>query len=238
MKAAFLAAGYRSREERAREELGSLERALLEQAAELLPGCALGVWHFSSGGEIEEELAALRDMGCGRVFLQPTLLFDGAGMDRLRGAAGAFAPLAVLGRPLLTEDGDLEALIGALGPSKSCPALLLAHGGERAAALLQRLSALLEERGYPAFAAALKGKPGWEETLDWAKRRCGSGEIALIPLLLTAGVHFRRDAAREWRERLEAAGFAVRLREDGLAGLAGIRELYRERVRELITPVS
>ena len=233
VKAAFLAAGYQSREERAREELESLERELLGQAAELLPGCELGVWHLSPGSGAEE-IAALRDKGCGRVFIQPTLLFDGAGMERLRAVAREFGPLVVLGRPLLAGEKELEGLIASLGLSRGCPALLLAHGGEGAMALLQRLSALLREGGYPAFVGALKGTPGWAEALDWAKQHGVGREMELIPLLLTAGVHFRRDVEREWGEKLEAVGVAVRIRKEGLAGLEGIREMYRERVRELV----
>ena len=45
---------------------------------------------------------------------------------------------------------------------------------------------------------------------------------------------FRRDVEREWGEKLEAAGVAVRIRKGGSAGLEGIREMYRERVRELV----
>lgn len=226
MKPVFFTAAYQSRDPQAAWELKGLENFLCLQAREMRD-CETGTIDLSAPGW-ESKIECLLQAGR-LVWIQPVLLFDGLGQKKLE----AFSR-AVVGRPLVEGEEDFAPLVSALGLSAGQKTLLLAHGGETAAPVLRKLSAWLENRGEPVFAAALKGKPGWEETLDWAKRRCGSGEIELIPLLLTAGVHFRRDAAREWRERLEAAGFAVRLRGDGLAGLAGIRELYRERVRELM----
>lgn len=225
MKPVFLTAAYHSRAPQAAGEMESLEQALWRRAGELRD-CETGSIDLSAPGW-EGTVNGLLRAGR-RVWVQPVLLWDGEGLRKLEALSGA-----AVGRPLLTGEEDFAPLLAALGLPTGQKALLLAHGGETAAPLLRKLSGWLAGRGEPVFAAALKGEPGWEEAAAWLEGQGTPGEVLLVPLLLTAGVHLRRDMDI-WQERLEEMGIRVSLRREGLAGLEKVREMYRGRVEELL----
>jgi sirohydrochlorin cobaltochelatase len=64
----------------------------------------------------------------------------------------------------------------------------------------------------------------------------GTQLVRLVPLLLTAGSHVRKDLlgdeATSWASRLRSAGFAVDCVDEGLAEIGAIRQLFIAHVRE------
>lgn len=183
-----------------------------------------------------QALEALAGGGFTRVWVQPTLLLPGWEYDRLCTQVEEGALPATVGKPLLWDEADLEALAAAL--EEAYPArrdrvlLLMGHGTDHAAhRVYDRLSAILARRGmmlctiqgrldFDAAARALLAQP--------------CRRVHLAPLLLTAGEHTKNDMAIHLRSKLEALGFQVTCSHTGLGELATVQELYARKLRRLV----
>lgn len=191
---------------------------------------------------LDEALEALAAQGVGRVIVQPTHLLYGYAYGSLKAGAealsGRFASLAV-GRPLLADGGDIRRF--ALGLARDHPpedgavTVFMGHGtGQGAHAVYPAVQDALDGLGRDdLLVGVLEGRPD----LDGVLRRLEPGgprSIGLLPLMLAAGVHARRDMAGEWKVRLERAGHAVTCSFTGLGQRAWVREMYRERLEELL----
>lgn len=165
-----------------------------------------------------EALARLAAEGCSSVLLQPTHLLPGGEFGRLEEAARRFAPRfspLLMGRPLLSCEKDAAALARALA-EETLPrvppgeaAVFVGHQtGTEGRGLIERLDAALEAASpRPLFAVTL---PDAEEAAARLKER-GIRRAVLLPLMLAAGVHARRDLAGEGED-----SFASRIRREGL----------------------
>ncbi len=140
-----------------------------------------------------------------------------------------------VGQPLLT--GDLtdaaEALRAQLPPLKEDEAVVfLGHGSPHRpnpayAALQARLAetddkvvvGVLEETDHPNFAEVLSHL-----------QVLGAKTVILMPLLLTAGRHVRKDLAA-WQARFEAEGYTVVPYMHGLGENRRVRQVYLARIR-------
>ena len=162
--------------------------------------------------------------------------------DRLKAGtealSGRFASLA-LGRPLLADGSDIRRF--ALGLSRDHPAkggavtVFMGHGtGQSARAAYPAVQDAWEELGRDdLLVGVMEGRPDLDDIL----RRLEPGgprKIELLPLMLAAGTHARRDMADGWNIRLERAGHAVTCSFTGLGQRAWVREMYRERLEELL----
>lgn len=190
---------------------------------------------------LDEALEALAAQGVRRVIVQPTHLLYGCAYDSLKAGAealsGRFASLAV-GRPLLADGGSVRRF--ALGLARDCPAkdgavtVFMGHGtGHEARAVYPAVQDAWDGLGRDdLLVGVMEGCPD----LDGVLRRLEPGgprNIGLLPLMLAAGVHARRDMAGDWKIRLERAGHAVTCSFTGLGQRAWVREMYRERLEEL-----
>ena len=204
-------------------------RRILKDRGEAVPG-------------VDEALEDLAARGVRRVIVQPTHLLCGYACDSLKAGAealsGRFASLAV-GRPLLADGGDIRRL--ALGLARDHPAdsgavtLFMGHGtGHEARAVYPAVQDVWEGLGREdLLVGVMEGRPD----LDGVLRRLEPGgprKIHLLPLMLAAGVHARRDMAGDWKVRLERAGHTVTCSFAGLGRRAWVREMYRERLEELL----
>ena len=191
---------------------------------------------------LDEALEALAAQGVERVAVQPALLLYGYEYDRLKAGAealsGRFASLTV-GRPLLADGGSIRRL--ALGLSQDHPAkdgavtLFMGHGtGQGAHAVYPAVQDAWDGAGRDdLLVGVMEGRPDLDDIL----RRLEPGgprNIELLPLMLAAGIHARRDMAGDWRTRLERAGHTVTCSFTGLGRRAWVREMYRERLEELL----
>lgn len=248
MKQALVMASYGTAVPEARGGIEAVERALEEAAAGYI-----AVRAFTSPavrrvlaarGErvpgLAEALERLRGEGVDRVAVQPTLLLYGCGYDRLKAAAegfsGRFAQVAV-GKPLLADGRDVlrfaENLAGTHPRREGEAVVYMGHGtGHIANAVYPALQNALDLAGRSDIRiGTVKGRPGLEDVLRLLPEPRG---ITLLPLLLTAGNHARNDMAVDWKNRLEQAGHSVRCGFTGLGELAWVREMYRERLLEML----
>lgn len=202
-------------------------RRILAARGERVPGLA-------------EALERLCGEGVDRVVVQPTLLLDGCGYGRLKTEteefSGRFAQVAV-GRPLLADGCDVlrfaEGLAGTHPRRDGEAVVYMGHGTEGGTnGVYTALQDALDLVGRNDIRiGTVKGRPGLEDMLGLLPE---SRKITLLPLLLTAGNHARNDMAVDWKNRLEQAGHSVRCGFTGLGELAWVREMYRERLAEML----
>lgn len=189
-----------------------------------------------------ERLAA---EGVGRVVVQPTLLLYGYEYDKLKSEAEALADRFIsltVGCPLLSDSGSLRRF--ALHLSRDHPAekgavtVFVGHGTEHfAGAAWPALQTALRLLGRTdLYVGAMGGWPGLEDILRQLEPG-GPRRVYLLPLMLAAGHHVRRDMAGEWKPRLEAEGYDVACSFTGLGRRKWVQEMYREHLAETIKTV-
>ena len=195
---------------------------------------------------LTEALEQLSHSGIRCAAVQPTHLLYGIEYDKLKAEAEAFAgkygALAV-GRPLLADAAALQAfasrLCGDYPPEDGGAVVFMGHGTEHFANAV-----------YPALQTALRleGREdllvgtveGWPALEDAVRQLAAGGpkRVRLVPLMLVAGDHARNDMDGEWKPRLEEAGHAVLCEFTGLGERPWVREMYAERVRELLERIE
>lgn len=206
-------------------------RRVLAERGESVPGPA-------------EALEQLRRGGARRVVVQPAHLLCGGEYGKWKAEvlamAGGFESLTI-GRPLLADNGDILSFAARL--SRNHPAIegeavvFMGHGTEHVAGM-----------AYPALQTALRltgrndiyigvmnGWPGLTDVLRQLEAD-GPRRVRLLPLLLTSGTHVGRELAGEWRERLEQSGYVVQCSFTGLSELPWVREMYREKLLDILPP--
>lgn len=248
MKQALVLTSFGTSVPEARGSIEMVEKALAEAAG----GCT-AVRAFTSPtirrilagrGEkvlsLTEALEQLRGEGVGRVVVQPTHLLYGYEYDKLKAEAEAFSDrfeAVTVGKPLLANSSDILRFAGKLSqehPRREGAAVVyMGHGTEHFAnAVYPALQTAFELMGRSDIRiGTVEGWPGLEEVLPQLRTDC---EVKLLPLMLAAGDHARNDMAVEWKEALERAGHLVRCEFIGLGELAWVREMYQERLVEVL----
>lgn len=234
----------------AREDIRQVEQALAAQRAgddffRAFTSPTIRRRWAERGEQIDglpEMLERLAGLGYTRVLVQPTHLLYGEEYDRIREDTAAWTgrfELLALGKPLIAGQADLSAL-------SECTArlagagetlILLGHGTAHFANMAYpALQTTLRLAGSDALVGTVEGWPGFPEVLAQLKA-CGHNRVLLAPLMLTAGDHALRDmaggGADSWKSRLEAEGYSVRCRMEGLGRLPEIQSLYRRHLKEL-----
>lgn len=191
-----------------------------------------------------EALEHLRRGGARKIAVQPTHLLCGNEYSKLKteilAMADSFEPL-IAGRPLLADSMDIRTFASRL--SKNYPAIsgeiavFMGHGTENFAgtAYPALQTALRLEGRSDIYTGVMNGWPGLDDILRQLETN-RPRRIRLLPLLLTAGKHVRRDLAGEWKERLEQAGHTVQCSFTGLSELPWVQEMYREKLLDILPP--
>lgn len=176
--------------------------------------------------------------GCDELLVQPCLTAPGEAYEALLEELRPFP--ARVGAPLLSTPEDYRETAAALAeilPKTEAGkgTILVGHGGgagaERA---LQGLEESFRALGREDVAiGSLKRGP---EELFARLEGERIGEILLLPLLMTAGEHARRDlfgaGEGSWRSRLERRGYRTVCMEKGLGEYPGIGALLIRHARE------
>lgn len=143
-----------------------------------------------------------------------------------------------LAAPLLTDDEDYEAVMGAVTEETACwrdgrtAVCLMGHGTEAASnAVYERLQGKLWEAGYEDYyIGTVESGPSLSGMIEGIKNRRRYERVVLLPLLVAAGNHASRDMAGDqegsWKQVLESAGFSVTCVMQGLGQLPKIQEIY------------
>ena len=188
------------------------------------------------GIEVDNEadaLAKLRGEGFGDIAVASTHVIPGQEYDRLLAAA---EPLKV-SEPLLASDDDLRwmaDLLDGIADKEGRTLLVMGHGTEhRANAAYARLRGMLSDR---VKLACVEGELSLDGIMDDLEAVPGK-RLTLMPLMLVAGDHAKNDLAGDddsWKTRLEAAGFDIGLRLQGLGALPEVQQRIVQKVRAII----
>lgn len=209
--------------------------------------------HVGAGPAGLDVAAALEELwaaGARDVTVASMHLIDGASYEGVRRAVRTKARLfdAVrLMSPLLSSASDAAALARAIDsryPRREREAVVLVgHGSDGAGQLAYlALGYELHARGRSdASIGVLRGDPSCSAVA--AKlATAGVEAVTLVPLMVAAGRHARRDvlgtACGSWASRLKAAGFTVRAAVDGLGAWPEVRALACEHLRRSVQVVA
>lgn len=189
---------------------------------------------------LPEALEQLHAGGAERVIVQPTHLLYGYEYDKLKAEAvefsGRFESLTV-GKPLLADCCDIlrfaEKIARDHPPREGEAVVYMGHGtGHFANAVYPALQTALDLAGRRDIRiGTVEGWPGLPEVLKTLQT---PGRVLLLPLMLVAGDHARKDMAVDWKHTLEQAGHTVRCEFTGLGELAWVQEMYRDRLSDIL----
>lgn len=197
----------------------------------------------------EEALEDLRDRGYEEVIIQPLHIIPGEEFDYIKGIVehhkDDFKTIR-LGRPIffyqgmngLPEDYTLfiESIKEVLENEESV--ILFGHGTEHPSnAVYGMLQTVLIDEGYEdIFVATVEGYPTMENAIKKLKDR-GIKKTKLVPLLLVAGDHVKKDMVADddsLKSKLEREGIEVKLYMHGLGEIDKFQQLYINRVKDSI----
>lgn len=200
--------------------------------------------------ELFDRLAAA---GFVRVLVQPSHLTPGEEFDHkvlaaAKAAAALFPAGLEVGQPVFAEPADYERVLDAILPALSLAPgeelVLFGHGSpHRHNPVYERLQQVADARQLPVHIGVLEPDDTPNLTMVMARlRQRGSRQLLLAPLLLSGGSHVTRDMAgshpESWQSQLLAAGFAVRTDLRGLGEHPAFRELYVQKVRQMLETVN
>ncbi len=183
---------------------------------------------------MEEAMARIAGAGFEQVIVQPTLMIPGEEYDKLCSAVKACAGNmeVFIGAPLLVDDSDLDAIIQVLQQAypvdQDTILLLMGHGTEHTANdLYIRLAQKMHK--LPMRLCTVEGTPSFEDALE-TLAELPQKKIQLAPMLFVAGDHAKNDMAGDdpdsLRSLLEAKGYTVSCKIQGLGELPSIRNMY------------
>ena len=201
---------------------------------------------------LEEAVSRMRDDGVQDVLVQPTHIISGAENDRmlqvLQEHEGEFRRITV-GRPLLDTPEDRRELAEILTETILPQAeagdpdrlILMGHGSakkpevNRIYPLMQQ--AFRENGREDVLVGTVEGTPQFADVLEQLGQPQDSAQrIFLAPMMIVAGDHARNDMAGEdpdsWKSMLEAKGFKVIPRLQGLGEYPGVREMICRHAKE------
>ena len=195
---------------------------------------------------LEEALRRAADNGVKRLIVQPTHIMDGFEYTALADKVAEYSRFfeaAAVGKPLLSSEGDFQAVVQALieeteeyddGETAFC---FMGHGTEAQAnqvyRKLQEMFLAAGQENY--FIGTVEAEPALEEVLAQVKK--GSYKRAVLqPLMIVAGDHANNDMAGEeegyWKQAFEEAGYEVSCILRGLGELEKIRQLFVKHAKE------
>lgn len=195
--------------------------------------------------DVEKALDGAAEDGITELIVQPTHLLAGHDYLELRKMVKmnrAKFSRAAVGRPLLSSDGDLDAVIKAvtdrtagLGGNETA-ICLMGHGTEADGNnVYTRMQGRMERGGYGSYyIGAMESGPSLEEVLQMLEGR-EYKKVVLLPLMVSAGHHARKEMAGDgrnsWKSVLESRGYEVRCVMEGLGQIPAIRDIYAAHAR-------
>ena len=243
--------------------IGAIERALAEDFPDctvrraFTSGVILRIVRRKEGlaiDSLDEALERAAADGAGELIIQPTHLMYGYEYEKLCGAVELFreqsGKKAVIGKPLLGDEADLEAVARAVAgaargestvdlPPKTA-FVFMGHGTDHPANVvyLQLQETMLRMGFRNCFVGTVEGFPEETEvhTVLRKVREAGYTDVVLRPLMVVAGDHALNDMAGDapdsWKNLFgEVFGRDhVHCQMAGLGELPEIRKLYSSHV--------
>lgn len=194
---------------------------------------------------IKEAMEQMAADGVETVLVQPTHIINGIENDRMRDQlmeyTDRFRRIRV-GKPLLSGADDYKKAIHAVMEEVELAEdetfILMGHGTDHHAnsayPTLEYTAHLLGYR--QVLVGTVEGFPELKNVM--AKLEIsGTRKVVLMPFLLVAGNHVKKDMAGEkdsWKSKLEEEGYEVRVIRKGLGELEGIRKIFVEHIEEIL----
>ena len=254
MKTALLCVSFGTSVPAARKSITAVEKALRTEMpeADFYRGFTSKTIRriVSEKGEtvwsMDEALEHLTDGRYDRAVIQPTHFLYGLEYENLKASveeAKKRFPALLLGAPLLSGTGDLQALARVLSqefPQKENSALvLMGHGTPHFSNVVYpAMQAMFHMMGRKdVYVGTVEGWPEIEEICK--ELQIGAyTHVRTAPLMLVAGDHALNDMAGEepdsWKSILTREGYKVKCIMQGMGVLPGVQELYRQHLRELL----
>lgn len=195
---------------------------------------------------MDEALEQLTNGSYDRVVIQPTHFLYGLEYESLKASveeAKKSFPALSLGVPLLSGTRDLQALARVLSeefPEKEDSALVfMGHGTPHFSNVVYpAMQAVFHMMGRKdVYVGTVEGWPDVEEICRQLQAE-NYTHIRIAPLMLVAGDHALNDMAGDeedsWKSILAQEGYKVDCIMQGLGVLAGVQEMYRQHLRELL----
>ena len=201
---------------------------------------------------LEEALRRAADNGVKRLIVQPTHMMDGFEYTALADKVAEYSRFfeaAAVGKPLLSSEGDFQAVVQALieeteeyddGETAFC---FMGHGTEaQANQVYRKLQEMFLAAGHENyFIGTVEAEPALEEVLAQVKK--GSYKRAVLqPLMIVAGDHANNDMAGDeegsWKRAFEEAGYEVSCILKGLGELEKIRRIFVRHAKEAESSLS
>lgn len=150
-----------------------------------------------------------------------------------------------IGLPLLTSVRDYEEVADAVGSlipkSENKAAVFVGHGTDHPAWTSYPVfeNFLRNKYGLRIFTGVLEGYPDMDETIAKVKKQ-GFRKARIIPLMLVAGMHFKRDLTKRddsWQKTFEKNGIKVDVVNRGLGELDKINNIFVRHISEAIDAI-
>ncbi len=191
--------------------------------------------------------------GIKKLIVQPTHLMNGLEYNDLAAELEEYKSdfeQIVLGDPLLTSDADYEAVIKAITEETASyddgetAVVYMGHGTE---AESNQIYASMQEKLTAAgfdnyYVGTVEAEPTLEDVAAALKEAGTYKKVVLQPLMVVAGDHANNDMAGDeedtWKTVLEAEGYEVECRLQGLGELEGIQKIYVDHVKAAVAQMN
>ena len=194
---------------------------------------------------VEEALERMLADGIADLVVQPTHMLPGEEFGKVTRALEAYAPRFErlrLGKPLLTDSSDVQAVAAVLEDTFSDVGddemlALMGHGSADAKPnFYLLLTEAFRKDGKPNFCVGtVEEDPGFTPILAAARERKPK-RIRLLPFMVVAGDHALNDMAGEgedsWAGMLRKEGFRVECILKGMGEYPRVRAMYVEKARK------
>ena len=189
-----------------------------------------------------DALLKLKVEGYDSVYVQSTTIIDGAEMNEVRQAAAQVEPFfsfIKVGKPLLYSPDDCEKVVEIIATephAKGEAVVYVGHGNMLpSTAAYTQLDYMLAAAGHADYhVSTIEGYPTAQTTIGELSATKGIKKVKLVPFLLVCGNHTKHDIAGDFASALNAAGYTTEVVMRGLAESAPIRQLYINRVNQLL----
>lgn len=188
---------------------------------------------------VRKVLEELEQDGYDQVICQPLYLTQGREYGKVLSLAAPFAQRLTMfvGLPLMTSQQDCETVASGLmhwiaPPEQNEAIVFVGHGTpDSTNAVYTMLEDTFHSGGWSqVYVGTLSGKP--TQVLQGLKQQPNRKRVRLYPLMLTAGVHARRDVDGLWRSCLEKEGYEVNTVLRGLGEIPEIGVLFARHAAE------
>lgn len=190
---------------------------------------------------VEEALDRAVADGITTLVVQPTHLMDGYEYTDLADALKDYEDKfdqVVLGDPLLTSDGDFDAVVKAIaektasydnGETAIC---FMGHGTEADSnGIYAKMQDKLTEAGYENYyIGTVEAEPTLDDVIAAINEKGTYKKVVLEPLMVVAGDHANNDMAGDeedsWKTIITGEGYEVECILEGLGQISAIQDIY------------